>query len=160
MEMGPPGEKEMTRHSKSDQFDGIATAYHQIKHGEMPHPVGAKDGSVSTHPMVPVDKTLDEAEVLAQCLDWLKRHKVFCNRLNNGKGDFGSGYATYGIIGAGDIIGLLPDGKHFEIEVKAGAGGRLSKVQQERQRDIVNNNGLYFIIHGLPELVIKFGAVI
>lgn len=151
----------MTRHSKQDQFDGIATAYHQIKHGEMPHQVGAKDGSISTHPVVPCDKTLDEAEVLALCLNWLLRHRIPCNRLNNGKGDFGSGYATYGIIGAGDILGWLPKtGQHYEIEVKAGAGGRLSKVQQERCRLLYETNGLYMIVHGLPELEFYFKGLI
>lgn len=150
----------MTRRSKSDQFDDIATAYHQVTHGEMPHRVGAKDGSIATHPVV-LCSPLPEGEVLAQCLSWLKRHKVFCNRLNNGAGDFGKGYAKYGIEGAGDILGTLPrSGVHFEVEVKAGYGGRLSLEQQERQQAAFHNNWAYFIVHGLPELEYYFKGLI
>ena len=57
-----------------------------------------------------------------------------------------------GIIGAGDIIGILPNGRHFEIEVKAGRGGRLSKKQQERQAKVCQALGVYIVVHGLPEL--------
>jgi hypothetical protein len=151
----------MTRYSKQDQFDDIATSYHQVQHGEMPHRVGAKDGSIATHPVVSCYITQPESEVLTDCLGWLKRHKVFCNRLNNGKGDFGSGFATYGIIGAGDIIGLLPKtGQHFEIECKAGIGGRLGVKQQERMARIRENNGIYLVIHGLPELEVFMKGLI
>jgi hypothetical protein len=150
----------MTRFSKQDQFDGIADAYHQIKHGEMPHQVGAKDGSIATHPVLEIIPAC-EAQVQAECLRWLKQHRIPCDRLNNGKGDFGSGYATYGIIGAGDIVGWLPKtGQHYEIEVKAGAGGRLSKVQQERQQLLADTNALYFIIHGVEELEYYFKGLI
>lgn len=79
--------------------------------------------------------------------------------MNNGKGDLhGDGNIfTYGIIGAGDILGLLPDGRHFEVECKRGRGGRLSEEQQKRWKKIRENNGLYVVVHGVRELELLLG---
>jgi hypothetical protein len=101
---------------------------------------------------VPV-KGLPETGVLAECRKWLKQHRIFHDRHDCGAGDFGHGFATYGIVGAGDIIGILPDGIHFEIETKAGGGGRLSAVQQKRMADVQATNGVYLVVHGVEELV-------
>lgn len=110
-----------------------------------------KDGSIATKPVVNCD-SYAERVVVEACIHWLTRRRIFANRHDVGAGNFGAGYATYGIKGAGDIIGLLPDGTHFELEVKKGVGGRLSKGQRKRMEDIRNNNGIYLIIHGIPEL--------
>ncbi len=84
------------------------------------------------------------------------------DRHDCGSGDIaGAGQATYGIRSAGDIIGLIPvTGQHFEIETKRGHGGRLSKGQQERKRKVEASGGLYFVVHGLPELEFYFGDLI
>jgi len=63
-----------------------------------------------------------------------------------------SGWHTYGIVGSGDIIGLLPSGRHLEIECKSGRGGRLSTAQQKRMADIRGNNGLYLVVCSVEEL--------
>ena len=110
-----------------------------------------KDGSIATKPVV-YCFPYSERVVVTDCIHWLTRHRIFCNRHDVGAGNFGAGYATYGIKGAGDIIGLLPDGTHFELECKKGVGGRLSKGQQKRMEDIRNNNGIYLVIHGIPEI--------
>ena len=95
-----------------------------------------------------------EHEVLADCLSWLKKHHVFCNRhdagsFQNERGQWG----TYGIKNAGDIIGILrPNGRHLEIETKRGSGGKLSEGQQKRMKDVREFGGLYFVIHGVEEL--------
>jgi len=136
--------------SKSKTFSRIATAYHQLKAGGRPRVTG--DGSIPTHPVVPV-AALSEGDVQELCMDWLKRHRVYGDRNNVGKGTLGKGgFYTFGIVGGGDWIGLLPTGIHIEIEFKKGIGGRQSKIQQERQAKIRGNNGIYLIIHGLPEL--------
>lgn len=131
---------------KKDYFKKIAEI---VATGEKPK--GAKDGSIPTHPVIPVPPLL-EAEVLKECLSWFKVRRIYCTRHDCGAGDFGYGYAVYGIKGAGDIIGLLPNGRHFEIETKKGKGGRQATEQQDRQRDVRENNGLYFIVHGVEEL--------
>jgi hypothetical protein len=142
--------KQTIAEKKADMFE----AYKQIRAGEEVKRTGAKDGSIPTHPVVEVDKAKPESEVLSECLSWLKRRRIFCNRHDCGAGNFGSGYATYGIRGSGDIHGMLRHhgGKHFEIECKKGAGGRLSKDQQERMKDVRDNKGLYFVVHGVEEL--------
>ena len=95
--------------------------------------------------------------MLAECLKWLRSHLCLANRLNNGAHQDASGFHFYGISGAGDIIGCLPDGRHYEVETKAGRGGRLSVAQQKRQREVEGHNGLYLIVHSVGELADGIG---
>jgi len=46
--------------------------------------------------------------------------------------------------GVGDIIGLLPNGQHLEIEVKT-ATGKQSPVQLIHQKRIEANGGVYLL---------------
>lgn len=138
--------------TKADIGAAYARLVHAQRTGEPPTKV-RKDGSIATKPVVPCEH-LPEKIVVTQCIRWLVRHRIFCNRHDAGSGYLGAGtaYATYGIKGAGDIIGLLPDGTHFEIECKRSQGGSLSKGQQKRMVNIRENNGIYLIVHGIPEL--------
>jgi hypothetical protein len=131
------------------------TAYTAAKTGQRPKR-GTKDGGIPTHPIVPVPD-LPEAEVLKQCLKWLKARRVFCDRHDCGSGP---GQARYGIKGAGDIIGILPDGRHFEVEVKRGRGGRLSQYQFQRMLAIRKAGGAYTVVHGIPEMEYYFRGLI
>jgi hypothetical protein len=148
----------MKKRTRADIYGDHFTAFKCIKDGVNVKRTTNKDGSLPTIPTVSVPD-LHESEVLALVLSWLKSRGICCNRLNNGKGVFqgAENYGTYGIQGAGDIIGLLPSGRHFEIECKAGSGGLLSKAQQQRYRSIVKNNGLYYVVHGIPELELLMG---
>ena len=145
----------MKPQTRKQKFNDLANAIGQIRKGEKVKRIGVKDGSITTHPVVPVNPKLLEHEVLADCLDWLIEHRVFCNRhdagtFQNNRGQWG----TYGIKGAGDIHGILKNhrGKHFEIETKRGSGGRLDVGQQKRMRDVRDSGGLYFVVHGVEEL--------
>jgi len=152
----------MKKQTKQQKLADTYTWYNCQKNGQPVKRDTTKDGSIPTHPVVPCPD-LPESEVLKQCLSWLKKHQVFCNRLNSGGGVVSSsGYKTYGIVGAGDVVGLLAmrKGCHFEIECKAGKGGKLSKKQQQRRRDIGDNGGCYFIVHGIPELEYYFKGLI
>lgn len=143
----------MKKQTKAQKFADIAKAVKDINAGKPVKRHGAKDGSIPTHPVMPVPD-LPEREVVKQCIAWLKKHHIFCNRHDAGSFQNIQGtWGTYGMKGAGDIIGLTKQGRHFEIECKAGKGGRLSLGQQKRMRDIKGSNGLYFIIHGGAELV-------
>lgn len=141
--------------TKLQKYKDLANAIGQIRRGEKVKRIGTKDGSIRTHAVVPVSPHKFEHMVLADCLSWLKKHHVFCNRHDCGtfQNQFGQ-YGTYGIKGSGDIHGMLKKnwGKHFEIECKRGSGGILSVGQQKRMRDIRNSNGLYFVCHGVEEL--------
>ncbi|MCK5615853.1 hypothetical protein KAR91_79045 [Candidatus Pacearchaeota archaeon] len=143
----------MKRQTKLQKYNDLANAIGQMRKGEPVKRIGTKDGSIRTHSVVPVDPKKLEHEVLADCLSWLKKHHVFCNRhdagtFQNDRGQWG----TYGIISAGDIIGIGPHGIHFEIECKRGSGGTLSVGQQKRMKQVRSHNGLYFVCHGIEEL--------
>ena len=145
------------KQTKDQKFSGIFDAYKAIREGKKVKRSGTKDGSIATHPVVPIIVPLLETVVLKQCLKWLKRKGILCNRNNVGSGQMGeSGFYSYGIKNAGDIVGLLPTGQHFELEIKRGKGGRLSIGQQKRMRDIRKNNGIYWVIHGQAELEYYF----
>lgn len=136
---------------KHQKLDDYYTALQHLKQGTRPTRK-AKDGSIPTHPVVPVPDVL-EYKVQDECCKWLKEHRIFHNPHDCGSGDIaGAGQARYGIKDAGDIIGVLPNGIHFEIETKRGRGGRLSKGQQDRMRDVRANNGIYLVCHGMAEL--------
>lgn len=142
----------MKKRTKAEQFADIYDAWKHWAGDGPPKRSGAKDGSIPTHPVVKV-YPYSEHIVLKACLRWFDVAHILCNRNNVGAGQMGeSGYYSYGIKDAGDIVGLLPNGKHFEIEVKRGKGGRLSKGQQKRMCDIKNNNGIYLVVHGVEEL--------
>ncbi len=150
----------MKPRTRAEKINDFFTAFKCTKEGKPVKRTGARDGSIVTHSVVPVSPHKFEHMVLADCLAWLKKHHIFCNRHDVGAGDFGHGYATYGIKGAGDIIGILPAGVHFEIEVKRGKGGRLSKGQQKRMRDVRATNGVYLVVHGIEELKHYFEGLI
>jgi len=148
----------MKRRTKAQRFQDYYSAFHDIVSGQPVKRKRAKDGSVPHHPVVPCPD-LPEREVLAQVLRWLKVHHIFHDRHDCGAGDFGHGFASYGIKNAGDIIGILPGGRHLEIEVKRGKGGRLSKGQQDRARDVGLAGGLYIVVSGIPELEYYLGNI-
>lgn len=137
--------------TKKQKLDNCYEVYHHAKHGTRPTRK-ARDGSIPTHPVVPVPDIL-ERDVLKECIKWLKSHHIFCDRHDCGAGNVsGAGYATYGIKHAGDIHGILPNGIHLEIECKRGKGGRLSIWQQKRMADVRATNGVYLVVHGVAEL--------
>ena len=137
--------------TRKQKLDNCYEAYHHAKHGTRPTRK-AKDGSIPTHSVVPVPDVL-EAEVLSGVKDWLVSHRIFHDRHDCGSGDMvGAGQARYGIRFAGDIIGVLPNGIHFEIETKRGKGGRQSAGQQKRMADVRATNGVYLVCHGVAEL--------
>jgi hypothetical protein len=141
--------------SKKDKLAEAHTLYTAAKKGRPPKR-GAKDGSIPTRAVVPCPD-LPEREVLKQCLAWLRARRVFCDRHDCGSGP---GHARYGIKGAGDIIGILDKGRHFEVETKKGKGGRLSMDQQKRKWNIFLAGADYFIVHGIPEMEYYFKGLI
>ncbi len=150
------------KRSRKDIYSDYAKAIGAIRKGEPVKRTSAKDGSISTHPAPLFGKSdQSEAEVLQECLSWLRARQLVCNRNNVGVGAMStSGMHSYGIKGAGDIIGLLKNGRHFEVECKAGKGGRLSKGQQQRRYDVMMSNGLYLVVHSLKELRFHFERLI
>ena len=138
--------------TKKQKLDNCYEAYHHAKHGTRPTRK-ARDGSIPTHPVVSVSPHKFEHMVLADCMKWLKSHRIFHDRHDCGGGNVsGAGYTIYGIKYSGDIHGILPNGIHFEIETKRGNGGRQSAGQQKRMADVRATNGVYLVVHGVLEL--------
>lgn len=143
----------MKKQTRAQKYADYADAIKAMKENMPVRRLHSRDRSIPTYPAVGVQHPYLEKYVLHDCLVWLRRKEILCDRNNVGAGQIGeSGYYTYGIKNAGDIIGLLPNGQHFEIECKRGKGGRLSLNQQKRMRNIRENNGLYFVVHGVEEL--------
>ncbi len=148
----------MKKRSRKQIYQDYSDAIKAMRENQPVKRQGTKDGSIPTQPIVPVPNLL-ESVVLKQCLAWLKERGILANRNNVGSGQMGeSGFYSYGIKDAGDIVGLLKNGQHFEIEVKRGTGGRLSEGQRKRMLDIRSFNGLYFVVHGIPELEYYLGS--
>jgi len=142
------------RQTKLQKYNDLANAIGQIRRGDKVKRIGAKDGSIRTHAVVPVDPKKLERDVLADCLAWLKKHHVFCDRHDSGSFQNERGqWGTYGIKGSGDIHGMIGEyGTHLEIECKRGSGGSLSVEQQKRMKDVNRANGIYYVVHGIEEL--------
>lgn len=137
---------------KAQKLNDCYTALQHLKTNTKPQRK-AKDGSIPVVAIVQVNNTKSEKQVQDECLAWLKEHRIMCDRCDAGTFQNQSGqWATYGIIGGGDIVGLTKTGRHFELEIKRGKGGRLSRQQQKRMEDINNNNGIYLVICGVEEL--------
>jgi len=142
----------MKPQTKLQKYNDLANAVGQIRRGEKVKRIGAKDGSIRTHAVIDVPDVLEKI-VLQDCLEWLRKRGIVCDRNNTGAGEMGtSGFYNYGIKNGGDIIGLTKQGIHYELECKRGRSGRLSEGQQKRMQIIRNNGGTYLVIHGWQEL--------
>ena len=134
--------------TKKQKLAEAHTTYEAAKAGTRPI---REPKSIPTHPVVPCPD-LPEREVLVECMRWLRQRRILHNRHDCGSRSTGYGFVMFGIKHSGDIHGYLPDGRGFEIECKKSKGGRLSKGQQDRMRDVRATNGVYVVIHGIPEL--------
>jgi len=144
------------RQTKKVKFARLAQGIGNIRKGKRPMPKIHTDGSVTTRPCVPCPD-VPEADVMRVTEEWIVRHGCTIDRLNNGAGhlDGSPNYGMYGIKGGGDWLGMLPNGRHLEIECKKGKGGRQSKHQFKRMMRVRRGGGVYVLIHGLPELEVK-----
>lgn len=130
---------------------GIVDMIH-AKNAGIPYKPGRRDGGIRTKPVVPCED-LPEADVLKECISWLKKNRVGVKRMNVGAGDMtGRGdYRRYGIKGAADLL-CIYKGLHISVECKRGRGGVLSLNQQEHRDWVQRYGGEYIIAHGSEEL--------
>lgn len=145
----------MKRQTKDQKLSDQFIAYKAMRQGKDPKRLTHKDGSVSTKPIVSVP-AFHESVVLQDCLTWLRQRGFVADRMNVGAGNFGGGFRHYGIVGAGDILVIAPNGRHIEVECKAGSGGSWSVAQQKRCEKIRRNHAVYMIVHGVGELEYRF----
>ncbi|MBY0525548.1 MAG: VRR-NUC domain-containing protein [Gemmataceae bacterium] len=106
-----------------------------------------------------------EADILRDCLTWLKLHGVFCWRQNQGAiaGEY-NGKRRFlrftSMAGVSDILGVLPPtGRLLAIECKR--PGRKPTPEQEAFLDIVRHcGGVAFCVHSTIELEEALRAMI
>lgn len=90
---------------------------------------------------------MTETEKQKEVMDYLTAIGIFAWRNNNGS----RGRVRFGLPGASDILGILPDGRFLAIEMK----GPKTKVQQNQHDfidDIKRNNGVAFIARSLKDV--------
>lgn len=98
-----------------------------------------------------------EADIVRDCLLWLKLHGVFCWRQNQGaiSGEY-NGKRRFlrfsSATGISDILGIMPpSGRLLAIECKR--PGRKPTVEQEAFLQMIRDSGgLALCIHSLEEL--------
>ena len=59
--------------------------------------------------------------------------------------------------GAGDLTGILPDGRRLEVECKKRHGGRQSEVQKKWQKFVEDNRGVYLLVSSGVDFREKIG---
>lgn len=99
-----------------------------------------------------------EADVIRAVSAYVKRCRLCLWRQNtgsmsreyNGK----TSYVKFGLKGAADFTGILPDGRRIEVECKR-PGGRQSPDQRAFQLMIERNGGVYLLVESLDEFVRK-----
>ena len=98
---------------------------------------------------------MKETDIQRQILDFLKFCKVFAWRNNTRTVWVAGRPIKYGIIGGGDIIGVLPGGRFLSIEVKSPKGQTAKKraEAQEKFRDAINGaGGLAIVARSVEEV--------
>ena len=89
-----------------------------------------------------------EGNVLSEIKGYLAARGIFFFRCNTGR----RGGVSFGIKGAPDIVGLLPNGRFLAIEVK-GPGGKPSEAQMSFLGEILKNGGLAFVAYSIDDVV-------
>lgn len=90
-------------------------------------------------------------------LSFLKMKAIFCWKVESQgtydakKGIYRRKNSVHRMLGVADIIGILPCGRCFAIEVKS-AVGRLSPHQKEFLEKIRLNNGIAFVARGIEDV--------
>jgi hypothetical protein len=92
-----------------------------------------------------------EAPVVHDCLKWLHDRGIFAWRQNSGTAWIGGQPVTFGYPGAGDITGILPDGRRLEIECKSPTGTQSPK-QKEFEAKVVASRGVYILVRSVEDL--------
>lgn len=93
-----------------------------------------------------------ESVVVAQCLTFLRLHRVFAWRNNTGAALAGKQLVRFGLKGSSDIIGVTNDGRFLAIECKREGGGVLSEWQQRFLNEVTRRGGVALVVHNTEEL--------
>jgi len=97
-----------------------------------------------------------EKDIQRAILEYLSLIKLFHFRNNTGavvssyKGK--QRFFRYGMAGSGDILGILPDGRFFSIEVKV-PGRKPTECQLEFMVVVRKSNGVAFVAYSVDDVI-------
>ena len=80
-------------------------------------------------------------------------------RQNTGAAAYGPRIVHFGVPGAADLTGILPDGRRLEIECKS-ATGRQTREQRNYQRMIEKFNGVYVLARSVEDVWEAIGEIL
>jgi len=93
-----------------------------------------------------------EAAVLKEGKALLQSLNIPCWRQHVGQMFVGAYCIRFGMPGAADLTGILPDGRRLECEAKRRFGGKQTQDQLVFQRMIEARGGVYILFHSAQEL--------
>jgi hypothetical protein len=96
-------------------------------------------------------KAKPETKIVHDCMLILQTYHIFAWRNNTGATWMNGRPVFYGLKGSADIIGMSPTGKFLAIEVKSETG-KQSDSQKEFEKKVLENNGVYLLVHSAKEL--------
>lgn len=103
-----------------------------------------------------------ESDVIRSVSAYVKRCRLCMWRQNTGSmsREYNGkvSYVKFGLKGAADFTGILPDGRRIEVECKR-PGGRQSPDQRAFQQMIEKNNGVYILVESLDEFIREISAL-
>ena len=107
---------------------------------------------------------MSETQIVRSILEALAVRGIFAYRSNTGgsylKGKGGRAqFVRFGLPGAADITGILPDGRRLEIEVKT-PKGKLTDRQIAFGERITENRGVWFVARSVDEALALLDAAI
>jgi len=94
---------------------------------------------------------IKETDIQHDMLDYLAYRGIEAWRNNTGAIYRRGRLIRFGEKGSGDIIGVLKDGRHIEVEVKT-PEGELSDDQKRHAHRVQRNGGVYIVATCLEEL--------
>ena len=98
----------------------------------------------------------NERDILKSILQFLAVKKIFCWRNNVGatvsKYKGVTRFIRYGYKGSSDVLGILPDGRFFAIEVKR-KGNKTTEAQDIFLDEIKKNNGFAMVAYSIDDVI-------
>ena len=95
--------------------------------------------------------------LVREACEWLALNRYFAWPNQTGATKTGGRFIRYGKPGSGDIIAVLPGGRHAEFEAKTG-GGTQRKSQRTHQKMVEAQGGFYLVFRSVDDLAVRLGA--
>jgi hypothetical protein len=106
-----------------------------------------------------------EADIQNDILKWLRKRNIFCWRNNSGFIPIHNKQGkqrriVVGNIGLPDILGYLPDGHGFAIEVKRNEKSTISPIQHMRLGQLYATNVYAFVAWSVEQVENELGPLL